>query len=277
MVSKELVEQATGGREVVKWDDIVWEDDGTGAIQPSFPFIKIVQRMSGMEGAAKHSGEFWHSDREGDAAYQGELGVVALVMRDTRALFEDGQEAPSCMSSDGRKPLPSQPLWGKTEFVARQRVFAQPLVTQPTTCATCPFGMWSVDGAPPLCRESKVLLVQREDDQSLAQLRIGGMSIKPFTNFVGKYLKPKKLPLYSKRLVLTTAERKREGKTWNELEIFSEQLSIEDAMTYSEILRTERERFERTLGEDASAEWIGDDQRVDPETGEIIDDDQPFE
>ena len=247
MVSQELVKAAeAAGGELVSWKDVDWEDDGTGDIAPSFPLIKVVQRMSGMEGASKHNGDFWHSDRDGEAAFEGTLGVVPLVKRDTRAYFEEGSDRPTCMSADGRAPLPNQPLWSSPDA---------PLAAQPTACSLCPLSMWDeVTGRPPKCRESKVLLVVR-DDNTLAQFRLGGMNIKPFERYIAKALKPKKLPMYSKRFIVTTVERRKDGKTWNEIELIGEQLSIEEAKGYAAMLRAERQRFESTLHDSEVSAW----------------------
>ena len=248
MVSQELVKAAEdAGGELVSWKDVDWEDDGTGDITPAFPLIKVVQRMSNMEGASKHSGDFWHSDREGEEAFESTLGVVPLVKRDTRAYFpEGGGEKPLCMSADGRVPLPNQPLWATKDA---------PLSAQPTACSFCPLSMWDdVTGKPPKCKESKVLLVVR-DDKTLAQLRLGGTSIKPFERYVAKALKPKGLPMYAKRFIFTTTERHKDAKTWSEVEVYGEPLSIDEAKGYAAMLRAERARFESTLQDSEVSAW----------------------
>ena len=173
--------------------------------------------------------------------------------------------SPACLASDGRS---FQPLDFPTPCDCRPP--PSTLGACGAACAACPFSDWQPDGSAPLCRESRVLLIERDDDGTLAQLRLGGMNIRPFVQFVARKLKPKKLPLYSQRLYLAIAEHRRDGNTWNEVEIGSELLSVEAGMAYSEILREQRQRFESTLG-GAQAEWI------DEETGEIRDDDQPFE
>lgn len=249
------------GGELVNWKDQTWEDDGTGDIAPSFPIIKVVQRMSTMEGGTRHVGAFWHSDRDGEEAFEDTLGIVPLVKRDTRAYFEEGTEKPICMSADGRAPLANQPLWNREEA---------PLAAQPTDCSFCPFSMWNeVTGKPPLCRESKVLLVVR-DDQTMAQLRVSGMSIKPFEQYVAKSLKPKGMPLYSKRFVLTTKEQRREGKTWNEIEFYGEPLTMAEAQGYAAMLREQRAKFVQTL-ESEGVEW--QDETAVPDDGRGL----PFE
>lgn len=254
MVNQELVKAAeAAGGDLVSWSDVQWESDGCEDIAPSFPLIKVVQRMSTMEGASKHNGEFWHSDREGAEAFEATLGVVPLVKRDTRAFFEEGAEKPLCMSADGVVPMANQPLWSREEA---------PLPAQPMACMYCPLSAWDdVTGKPPACRESKVLLVVRDDD-SLAQMRLSGMSIKPFERYVSKALKPKKLPMYSKRFIFTTQELRKEGKTWNEIEVYGEALSIAEAQSYQAVLREQRQKFESTLTESGGTEWIDGDGTV---------------
>lgn len=260
MVKKELTEavEAAGGVAVVEptagglpqsWDDFRvgadWESDGTEAITPSFPVIKIVQATSNMAGAGQHGGDFWHSDRE---TYEKELRVVGLLRRETRALFVDGSESPACISADGERPLANQPLWMGETFSVNEQTYNVPLGAQPSRCATCPFAQW-INSAPPLCKNSDVLLVQREDG-SLAQLRLSGKSIKPFNGFVAKKCRPRGIPLYAYRLTLAT-ERKSEGanKRWYELQIAGELMTPTEAREYSDMLRLYRSQFEATLRE----------------------------
>ena len=263
---------------VASWDEVQWESDGTEDIAPSFPIIKIVQRTSNMDGASKHIGQFWHSDRDGAEAFEEEIQVVGLLKRNTRALFEAEQDKPSCMSADGVEPLRDQPLWQK--HVATFQDATMPILTleQPARCAQCPFAFWDDQtNEPPRCKESKVVLAEREDG-SLAQLRISGMSIRPFEQFVARYLKPKNLPLYSKKLVLMTASRSKPGKVWEELEIHAEPLSVQEGMRYAAILREQRERFEQTIRDEGHVEWPDEVTAFDETTGEIIDDrGLPFE
>lgn len=268
---------------VTGWDGVQWESDGTEDIAPSFPIIKIVQRTSNMDGAAKHIGQFWHSDRDATEAFNEEVQVVALVKRNTRALFEAEQDKPSCMSADGNEPLRDQPLWQKQVATFQDTVMPIRELQQPTRCTQCPFAQWdNKTNEPPRCKESKMLLVER-DDGSLAQLRISGMNIRPFEQFVARYLKPKHLPLYSKRLTFTTASRSKPGKVWEELEIYAEPLSVQEGQHYAAILREQRERFEETIRDEAHVEW-GDENMTafDEDTGEIIEPDTydrgvPFE
>ena len=295
MVNKQLTDtvQAAGGQIVAReetsladWKAFDWPSDGTEEIAPSFPLIKLVQRTSRADGAERHVGEFWHSDREGDDAFEPELPVVALVMRKTRALFEEGEEQPSCMSADGVVPLANQPAWGKTVLKFRDGML--PISQhQPASCAACPLSHWDEEtNEPPRCGEARVLLVVREDG-TLAQLRLGRTSIRPFERWVGRFLKPKGLPLFSKRLLFMTVTKKKGNRIWEEIEVEGQSLDIEEAQRYAEIVREQRARFEQTLQEGSETTWQDDTppstggQIIDPDTGEVFDapeqEDLPFE
>lgn len=150
--------------EIVSWDDLAWEDTGIGNVAPSFPIIKIVQGTSTMEGAGKHGGDFWRSDTE---EFYSELDVVPLLRRETRALFEQGNNSPICMSPDGVAPLSNQPLWMSTNIttidMGQKGIHPVPEFA-PENCAACPFSQWGEDGTPPLCGSSDVLLVDVDGD-----------------------------------------------------------------------------------------------------------------
>jgi len=262
-----LVPAAETSRDIVSWDSIAWESDGCEDIQPSFPIIKIVQRTSRQDGATKHVGDFWHSDREGEAAFTdgGEgIEIVGLVKRDTRAMFVEGEDQPVCMSADGKKPLADMPAWSMNELAFRDGTVPNPLRFAPAACNTCPFAQWSPSGEPPRCRESKVVLVERQDDKSLAQLRISGMSIRPFEQMVAKFLRPKNLPLYSKRLIVTTASRQKPQKVWEEMEFHPIALDIDEALQYAGMLREQRQLFEKSLAEESETIWQADGEGSDP-------------
>lgn len=218
-----------------------WESDGNEDIQPSFPTITIVQNTSRMEGADNHVGEFWHSDWE---AYTPEVECVGLVKRDTRALFEEGSDKPVCMSADGKVPLANMPLWEK-DYVSVRGGASIKVGAAVSECMDCPFGQW-INDAPPVCKESFVLLVDRGEGD-LAQLRFGGMSIRPYKQFVSRKLAPKKLPLFSHRLVLSTKGQSDAGKKWRELVIEGELMRPTEAQRYNDILRAQRERFEKGI------------------------------
>lgn len=231
---------------LVSWEDfgqMDWEDDGTDDVQPAFPMIKIVQGTSTMEGAGKHGGDFWHSDTE---EYESTISVVALVKRETRALFEEGRVEPSCLSVDGKVPLPNQPKWAGQ--------------VQPAACVECPFSAWGEDNTPPPCKNSEVLLVDRGNGD-LAQLRVNGKSIKPLRQFIARKCKPKSLPLYAYRLTLGTRELSGDGKKWHELTLSGELMQPAEAKVYSDMLRAQREQFEQTLRattDTEAVEWTED-------------------
>lgn len=238
----------TGGG-IVSWEDFAneeWESDGTESVAPAFPSIKIVQGTSTMPDAGRHGGDFWHSDTE---EYTRELVCVALVRRESRALFIEGEDGPQCLSMDGIAPLPNQPRWSGT--------------AQPGACDTCPLSVWGDDGTPPACKASNVLLIDRGEGD-LAQLRISGKSLKILRQFIARKCRPRRLPLYAYRLTLRTVERSEPSKKWHELTIDAELMSPADARRYSDVLRAQREAFERGLKADAGAvEWPDDLPRTD--------------
>jgi len=225
-----------------------WQSDGNEDIAPSFPTITIVQPTSRMANAEKHVGEFWHSDRE---AFEATLSVVGLVKRETRALFEEGSDAPACMSLDGKVPQSNMPLWNKETINLRDGEHAVPFAVAPSACEMCPFAQWPGE-TPPACQASYVILVDRGDDD-LAQLRIKGKSIKPYREFVKRKLAPKRLPLFLFRLTLSNRIHSEPGKKWAELEIAAEALSEPEALHYNEILRAHRARFETAVAH--GVEW----------------------
>lgn len=234
-----------------------WADfapDGTEDIAPSFPIIKIVAGTSQMTGASKHAGEFYRTDTE---EFLPTIDVVPLFQKQTRAVFADGSDQPLCRSDDGKAPAGIQPLWRESSFrTANGQTHEVPEMTQPRTCATCPFGMWGANDEPPLCRESVVVLVDAGGGD-LAQLRIQPSSIGVWRKWIGRVLNPKKLPLCSQRLALTTAERSKPGKKWYELIIDATQLSPAEAAMYNAVLQYEANNFERAVREADAAEVGG--------------------
>ncbi len=236
--------------------DEPWEDDGNGDIQPSFPVIKIVQPTSTMAESEKHVGEFYHSDLD---AYTPEVECVGLVKRDTRAYFVQGDDQPQCMSADGIAPLDGMKLWTDPENG-----------TQPQLCDQCPFGSWGTNDTPPPCKASLVVLVTRASGD-LAQLRIGGKSIRPYKQFVAKKLRPKKLPLYSQSLVLSTEMKSEPGKRWAELVIEAQTMTPNEAMKFNHILQDQRRRFEESVAAEGGRVEVWTDD------ANAIENDAPFE
>lgn len=256
-----------------------WESDGTEDVTPSFPSIKVVQPTSAMPGAAKHGGEFFRSDTE---EYYPTLDIVALFKKETRALFEEGEDQPVCASSDGIVPRPGMPLWQRESVTLTNHGE----VTVPGAvagCASCPFSQWGANNEPPPCKASLVVLVDHAGE--LAQLRISGKSIRPFKRFVSTKLAPRKLPLCSQRLHLYTEERSEPGRKWFELRIDADLLPLDEAKRYNAVLGYERGRFERAAEEthdadeegprDVTPQWgDGSQSYAAPKQGEWIDPDE---
>lgn len=231
--------------------DEEWESDGTENIRPSFPVIKIVQGTSTMDGAGDKAGQFWHSDTE---EFEEALDVTALLMRDTRAMFEEDADKPVCVSVDGKAPLPNQPLWAK-ESVTVQANGERATLDVPapqTSCAECPFSAWGEDGSPPPCKASLAVMVHRGDG-TLAQLRVSGKSLRPWRSFVAKKCKPSRIPLYGYALRLTTVRKVEERPTriWNELVIAGALQKPALAREYSNMIAEQRRAFEEAVARDA--------------------------
>lgn len=241
-----------------------WEDDGTSGIAPQFPTIKIVQPTSSMKDASRNAGAFFHGDYE---EYEHTLDAVGILARDTRAYFKEGEDTPACASPDANAPFPAQRLWKDRGEL------------QPPSCDLCPFSAWNEnDGTPPPCRQSTVVLVDREPDAdmpNLAQLRIGGKSLKPYRQFVARKLAPKRLPLFTKRLHLYTEEKSEPGKKWFELRIDADDLPRAKALQYNEILRAQRQQFvagtEQTFDEPEAPARVAPDWHDDGDNLEFED------
>ena len=221
-------------------EDVEWESDGTEAVGIEFPTISIVQGTSKFPNSGRHGGEFWHSDRE---EYEGTLEVVPLYMANQRALFEDGKDAPSCSSLDGVAPAPGATVW-KQETV-KLRNMAQPVAhgryAAPNTCADCPFSEWGEDGSPPPCKETILLLVER-DDASFARIRFGGLSLKPFRKMLrSKFVsKNRRVPLFTHRLHLSATEWTSGQNKAYVLQADPEPLPLEDQRRYNELVKSIR-------------------------------------
>lgn len=221
-----------------------WESDGTEDYRPSFPVIKLVQGVSTMADAEKHIGQFWHSDTE---KFDEFLDVVPLVVRQTRSLFPTVGDQPLCLSVDGRVPLDNQPLWAKDKAVVGPAPGQEwDVPAHPGTCAECVFSMWGEDGSPPPCASAVSTMVLREDGTA-AQLRVGGMSIRPLRQFITKKCKPSRIPLFGFRLRLSSVRKAEEGRIWQELVIDPTLLSPKVAEAHSAILRDQRLAFEESV------------------------------
>ena len=245
--------------ELIDYSGIEFESDGTENIAPPMAVIKLVQPTSSMEGAGKHGAEFYHIDRED---YTPELDVVPLSMKWTRAYFQEGNaEKPACASPDAETPYPDQTLWeGKH---------------QPAACVECPFGPTFRErnnGATSPCKASMVLLVQRQDDESWALLRLNSMSIDPFKAWVGR-LKRRKIAMFTQRARVTAQEFAEPGKKWAQMAFESSDLPRDRVMELNAVMREQRERFAKDIPQEDEV-W-GDGKTpfrtepVDPETGEV--------
>ena len=51
------------------------------------------------------------------------------------------------------------------------------------------------------------------------QLRVNGMNLRPWRNFISRQLAPKKLPLFSKQLTVSTDRKTKGQNTWYEMEV----------------------------------------------------------
>lgn len=233
--------------------DIQWEDDGSEDIQIRFPSVVLTQATSKTPDAGRHGGDFWHSDRE---EYTRNLECVALRMSYQQAFFEDGKTAPSCSAQDGKVPRPGQSLWQQETYKPRNMPEqAVPLMRQPSSCAECPFSQFGPNGERPLCNKSVLLLIERLDDGSYAQLRFGGMSLKPWEKFVSSKLqhKNRRVPLFTNKLTLTGREESRDQNKWYELEVYGEVLPIEEQQRYNALVGSMRSHMEQAIAESEQA------------------------
>lgn len=234
------------------WTDTDWESDGTEEAAAIFPIVSIVQPMSQVQGA--RPGDFFNPDTGESLPY---LDVVPLFQKETRAYFVEGNDTPQCISADGRRPLPNQPLWLE--------------MNQPApACSDCPFSQWGTDGKPPPCRNSIVVLAdmapmngETTENRAvdLIQFRVKGTSIKPWRRFIGMKVaaKNRTRPLCSYRLHLTTVEKLAPARKWYELVIESEDLTPAKARRYNEVIRYERERFNQAAAQAAEANASDDE------------------
>ena len=246
---------ANGDGELVPWTDALpWTALGMDDLAPRFPLIKIATPVSRMAGAEKHGGDFWHSDREGEAnEYTDALDIVILSRLRTRAMFEPNESEPVCRSSDGVLPVMGQPLWEKTSVKVRDGNGSREVGLphgEPVRCGTCFFSMWGAGNEPPPCRESDVFLVDRGMGD-LAQLRVSGKNLSPIRDFLKTKVVPKRVPPFAYRLHLRTERKTKGGNTWHEIVALAERLTNEEASTYARLLSERHAAFMS----DAVEEW----------------------
>lgn len=134
------------------------------------PTRKLVQPVSRMDGASKHSGEFW-DNLSGE--YKTQLRVAILKLSYSRALFaKGGFDAPPICASDNA-------------IAPRSRVEFEGQTTGPA-CDVCPFSEWGSAGEGrrgQACRESRNLLCLDLDTADPFLLSISGVNIKPWSAF----------------------------------------------------------------------------------------------
>lgn len=208
--------------------DYEWADDGTGDVAPSFPLVKVVQGTSTMDGATKNVGRFFRTDTD---EFFHPLLMVPLFQKNTRAFFRQGEDQPACRSDDGVAPAPNQPQWE-----------GRPA---PSACSECPLGMFGPNVEAPACKAGVVVLGDVAGE--LVQLRIPPSGISAWKRFVARRLKPKKLPLCSHEISVSTEERTEAGKKWQGIVIDSRMLRPSESAQYNAVLAYERTRFEEAV------------------------------
>lgn len=268
--SKDMPKQEVQVRDadgtIVEWKDLSavdWGDYGHDDIDPQFPFIKIVQPMSGMAKADVHAGQFWHSDTE---EYTSHVDGVVLLKTNPRSMFIEGEDKPVCSSPDGIAPLEGSKLWSMGAVSLSKGAKPEPLPhTEPANCGSCFFGQWRGEKGkrtPPLCGESLMLLLDRNDGTAalgsdLVTFRVKGRSIKFYKRYYAAKCAPKRLPPFAYTLTMTTegpiSEPGKVGK-WYELRIEATPLEVPDILAYKDIVDAQRMKFA------ASASAVHDDE-----------------
>jgi len=261
MVSKDIQIQTETG-EVMDWselDGIDFGDTGIEEVKPYFPNVKVVQGSSGMAGASKHGGHFWHSDSQ---EFSEDLDIVPMLRRETRALFGTGDSKPMCTSNDGKFPLDNQRLWDGRHVISvgegdsNIRQVDVPKVA-PNGCANCVFSEWP-KGGKPVCPSSDVWLVNRGTDEKpdLAQLRLSGMSIGPMIAWVKREVKPRSLAPFFYRLRLSNKEHVEGTRKWQDLVVESTKRTPREIRATGDLLNRYRAEFDdRPLVEPTKDAW----------------------
>lgn len=231
-------------REIVTWDDIQWDDDGSEAVRAVFPTVRLVQAVSTMEGSTKHIGDWHRSDT--DAYIPSPMALGVLAMRRTRALWEKGNDTPLCRSDNGSVPAPRQPVWANDSIKFDGKSYD--LNGEPRSCAECPFSQWGDDDKPPVCKASLVLMADLNvdgDKPELAQVRLSTTSIKPFEQFVARRVAPRGRKLCQFRFELGSEETVGGGNKYQRVTVYAEDLPKEKAIGYAGLLRDMRAAFEQ--------------------------------
>lgn len=244
-------------------DDFEFADDGVdnAKVRPQFPKIMLVQGTTKLEGSSKHLGEYYD---EGDGSYHERISVTPLRFQDNRACFEQGKDSPVCMSTDGIKPLPGQPLWKMDTFNSRGAgLVPVPPMGQPVACADCPFSQWEGD-KPPLCGEGILALVQTEEGE-FRQMRFTGTALGPIRNRMTKLVfKMRRLPIYAALWTFSSREISQEGRKWMQLDVITTPhpiARVKELTAFLKGINSTVEQFQETAEEEvrAGADHIDED------------------
>jgi hypothetical protein len=228
--------------------------DGSEELMPTWPQIKLIQGTTrGVQDSTKHMGEWYHTDRE---QFDPLLEVIPLRMTDQRTLFGTNDVTPLCSAPDGKYPLPNQKLWTMPTVEVRGGKTLGVPKTQPMSCAECPFSQFGLNNAAPVCNESILLMVMRDDDQSFAQVRIGGTGLKPFRSTVRRRLvyRNRRVPLFTHLFTFGSEAIESGNKKWMQLTVNVAPLSADQvremvglATAMQESMQSEIERSTETL------------------------------
>lgn len=248
--------------------DVDWADDGADDVRIQFPMLKLIQGTTrGIDGASKHIGEWYHTDT---GEFETDLHVIPLYKQNQRACFEDDAEMPSCSSLDGIAPLPYQPLWQKetAKFRGMAPVKVESITPDglaPALCAQCPLSQF-VDGNAPICGESMLMMVMREDN-SFAQMRLGGTALGPVRNRLGKLVKNnKRLPMFTQRWTFSSKETEKGNKKWQQLTVETMPLPPVDALRLNEVAKSLRPQMQ---AEAQSASFVDESNIIDMDDDDI--------
>lgn len=224
-------------------DEVEWEDDGVNPdkVRPIYPSIKLIQGTT--RGAdMRDAGRFVHSDT---GAVEDSIEVIPLHQTDQRSFFEDGNDTPACVSFDGIAPQPNQPLWAKPQILVKNQLIDQSGLWQPSLCADCPYSRFGDNDEAPLCNES-ILMMVRRDDESLAQFRIGRTGLSPVRREIGK-LKGMagRPPIFTRLWTFGSKTVEKGTKKWQQLVVTTTPLPTEDAIAINGIVKTMRSTIQR--------------------------------
>lgn len=221
--------------------------DGAEDLAVTFPDIKLIQGTTrGIANSERHIGDFYHSDTQ---QFDEKLEVIPLYMQTQRAIFEDGVEAPGCMSVDGISPLPNQPLWTKEKILIKQKLLDQNGMWQPEYCADCPYSRFKEDGTPPPCGETILMMVRRDDD-SFARLRIGRTGLKPVRDAAKKLqFKGRRLPIFTSLWSFSSVSKETPGRKWSQLQVSTTPLPPAEVVAINAIAKAIRSQIQEVAAD----------------------------